>query len=58
MRGAIPPPQRVFMAWCLVKHRDNVTLPLLVTPVENYKGKGKVVPALTYVQRQEDVSYA
>jgi hypothetical protein len=24
MRGAIPPlPQDVFMAWCLVKHRDN-----------------------------------
>jgi hypothetical protein len=29
MRGAIPPlPQYVFMAWCLVKHRDNFTLPL------------------------------
>jgi hypothetical protein len=26
MRGAIPPlPQYVFMAWCLVKHRDNFT---------------------------------
>jgi hypothetical protein len=26
MRGAIPPlPQCVFMAWCLVKHRDNFT---------------------------------
>jgi hypothetical protein len=24
MRGAIPPlPQYVFMAWCLVKHRNN-----------------------------------
>jgi hypothetical protein len=24
MRGAIPPlPQYVFMAWCLVEHRDN-----------------------------------
>jgi hypothetical protein len=24
MRGAIPPfPQYVFMAWCLLKHRDN-----------------------------------
>jgi hypothetical protein len=30
MRGAIPPlSQYVFMAWCLVKHRDNFTLPLL-----------------------------
>jgi hypothetical protein len=29
MRGAIPPlPQYVFMVWCLVKHRDNFTLPL------------------------------
>jgi hypothetical protein len=27
--GAIPPlPQYIFMAWCLVKHRDNFTLPL------------------------------
>jgi hypothetical protein len=26
MLGAIPPlPQYVFMAWCLVKHRDNFT---------------------------------
>jgi hypothetical protein len=23
MRGATPPPQYVFMAWCLVKHRDD-----------------------------------
>jgi hypothetical protein len=27
MSGAIPPlPQYAFMAWCLVKHRDNFTL--------------------------------
>jgi hypothetical protein len=27
MRGAMPPlPQYVFMAWCLVKHRDNFYL--------------------------------
>jgi hypothetical protein len=26
MRRAIPPlPQYVFMAWCLIKHRDNFT---------------------------------
>jgi hypothetical protein len=26
MRGATPPlPQYIFMAWCLVKHRDNFT---------------------------------
>jgi hypothetical protein len=29
MRGAIPPlPQYIFMAWCLVKHRDNFTFNL------------------------------
>jgi hypothetical protein len=29
MRGAIPPlNQYVFMAWCLVKHRDNFTFTL------------------------------
>jgi hypothetical protein len=26
MRGAIPPPQYVFMAWCLVKHKNTFTL--------------------------------
>jgi hypothetical protein len=32
MREAIPPfPQYVFMAWCLVKHRDNVTFYLYLT---------------------------
>jgi hypothetical protein len=31
MRGATPPlPQYVFMARCLVKHRDNLTLYLLL----------------------------
>jgi hypothetical protein len=30
MREAIPPlPQYVFMAWCLVKHRENFTFYLL-----------------------------
>jgi hypothetical protein len=34
MRGAIPPlSQYVFMAWCLVKHRDNFTFPLTFTLV-------------------------
>jgi hypothetical protein len=34
MRGAIPPlPQNVFMAWCLVKHRDNFTILLLLAHV-------------------------
>jgi hypothetical protein len=32
MRGAIPlHPQYVFMAWCLVKHRDNFTFTFLFT---------------------------
>jgi hypothetical protein len=36
MRGAIPPfPQYVFMAWCLVKHRDNFTFCLLPSAVRN-----------------------
>jgi hypothetical protein len=26
MRGAIPPPEYIFIAWCLVKYRDNFTL--------------------------------
>jgi hypothetical protein len=30
MSGAIPPlPQYAFMAWCLVKHRDNFTFTLV-----------------------------
>jgi hypothetical protein len=39
MCGAIPPfPQYVFMAWCLVKHRDNFTftIPLLM-PLRIFK---------------------
>jgi len=32
MHGAIPSlPQYAFMAWCLVKHRDNFTLPFTVS---------------------------
>jgi hypothetical protein len=32
MRGSVPPlPQYVFMVWCLVKHRDNFTLPTLLS---------------------------
>jgi hypothetical protein len=31
MSGAIPPiPQCAFMAWCLVKHRDNFTFTFYV----------------------------
>jgi hypothetical protein len=32
MRGAIPPlPQYVFVAWCLVKHRENFTFTFTFT---------------------------
>jgi hypothetical protein len=32
MSGAIPPlPEYVFMAWCLVKHRDNFTFTFTLT---------------------------
>jgi hypothetical protein len=31
MREAVPPlPQCVFMAWCLVKHRDNFTFIVVI----------------------------
>jgi hypothetical protein len=42
MRGAIPPlPQYVFMAWFLVKHRDNFAF----TFTKRIR-KGKVIPVL------------
>jgi hypothetical protein len=41
MRGAIPPfPQYVFIAWCLVKHRDNFTFTLLIFNSKIKKAKG------------------
>jgi hypothetical protein len=34
MRGAIPQlPQYAFMAWCLVKHRDNFTFTFIIVTV-------------------------
>jgi len=42
MRGAIHPlPQYAFMAWCLVKHRDNFTF-TLVTEALIYENDSKV----------------
>jgi hypothetical protein len=42
MRGAIPSlAQYVFMAWCLVKHRDNFTFAFILGSVLAGKGKGK-----------------
>jgi hypothetical protein len=39
MHGAIPPlPQYIFMAWCLVKHRDNFTLPFTLLQKRDVKG--------------------
>jgi hypothetical protein len=38
MRGAIHPlPQYIFMAWCLVKHRDNFTF---TEKLKRYKSPG------------------
>jgi hypothetical protein len=33
-------PQYIFMAWCLVKHRDNFTLPQILTWLQNYLSNG------------------
>jgi hypothetical protein len=30
LHGGIPPPQYIFMAWCLVKHRDSLPYPTLI----------------------------
>jgi hypothetical protein len=50
MRGAIPPlSQYAFMAWCLVKHRDNFAFYVLKiiamndAPTENVKFRKKLV---------------
>jgi len=43
MRGAILPlPQYVFMAWCLVKHRNNFTFYLLLFVVTKRISRPKV----------------
>jgi hypothetical protein len=39
LRGAMPPlPHYVFMAWCLVEHRDNLTFYLYRTCVYENRG--------------------
>jgi hypothetical protein len=52
MRGAIPPlSQYVFMAWCLVKHRDNFTFTFLCEQTtrkqnkktNNFNYSGKII---------------
>jgi len=44
MRGAVPPlHQYVFMAWCLVKHRDNFALLLPPRAHGLFMGTAKVV---------------
>jgi hypothetical protein len=41
MSGAIPPfPEYTFMAWCLVKHRDNFTTITTTTTVVVFQGLG------------------
>jgi hypothetical protein len=50
MRGAIPPlPQYVFMAWCLVKHRDNFTFYFIIS--KQYSNNVAIV--LSSLQRRE-----
>jgi hypothetical protein len=42
MCGAVPPlPQYAFMAWCLVKQRDNFTFTLQVTAVAQHSVMGE-----------------
>jgi hypothetical protein len=60
MNGAIPPLlQYAFMAWCLVKHRDNFTFTLsLPLPFYNCKydiDKGREMSVLNQVPYYEDV---
>jgi hypothetical protein len=68
MRGAIPLlPQYVFMAWCLVKHRDNFTLPFTFTllhgicysfhnTIRSICGEGSFDDALCSVVEAADVA--
>jgi hypothetical protein len=52
MRGAIPPlPQYAFMAWCLVKHRDNFTFTLSTGRVSLRPSVLNVATAIKVAQR-------
>jgi len=51
MSGAIPPlPQYSFMAWCLVKHRDNFTFTSGVNP------EGRTLDKILYAAVYSDIS--
>jgi hypothetical protein len=61
MRGAVPPPQYVFVAWCLV-HRDKFTLTVLSvsaqtsdksTPVTFKQRKGKLRVGINTIRGTE-----
>jgi hypothetical protein len=50
MRGAIPPlSQYVFMAWCLVKHKDNFTCTFLKGLLMDTRTFWKVCIVMTVV---------
>jgi len=55
MHGAIPPlPQYAFMAWCLVKHRDNFTFHppyLFAVPSIRNQSTGLAVVTGTHITR-------
>jgi hypothetical protein len=49
MIGAIPPLPHVFMAWCLVKHRDNFTITVSVQ-FSLEKGEEQALPLVKVCQ--------
>jgi len=51
MCGAIPPlPQHVFVAWCLVKHRDNFIFYQYLS-TEPYDSQDRFLPRPNSVER-------
>jgi hypothetical protein len=51
MRGAIPPlPHYVFMAWCLVKHRDNFTFYTIILELILGKYGGEVWTGVMWIR--------
>jgi hypothetical protein len=58
MSGAIPPfLQYAFMAWCLVKHRDNFTLPLSILAVGPNQLPTQWMPGVKLPGRESDHLY-
>jgi hypothetical protein len=60
MRGAIHSlPQYAFMAWCLVKHRDNFTFYLYIIniPAEEFKKFGTVTNKQFVYKSHEGINF-